>query len=494
MHEVITVSFSQRSNHLATHLFNSQDGYLDYSRGASKSKVDPEVFFKPNVSADGKSVSYTARSLMWDAKDGFGAMGRHEYSERADDGLDWSERVEVVRAPRIPKNAYQQGLDELQRELPALSINDTRYFTDYARTLYPPTGFNILNRWVLDGKDFGKCISQASEQVKFDEFGVGSEEWKNKGLGTDFMDEEFRHSLESCDLLSGLNVITDVDSAWGGFTSEFMADITDEFLPKTTTFVWGLYEDTQTNLLDSKRAMSRIQTTTELMKTASIYIPISTSGSGFRGVDGSSLWQVSAVQNIVVDSWATLLSQRDNRVSMADVEMGLTMGSHRTLVTDLRLKLSDSATVYNLSPQTLYLKPGKSWLQSTARQRTPHVFSRSVIARSSFPENLKDQVEEFSELSNLCEYGTQMRGVVTYPSETPFQPPSSYPVGLVPPNGEVLTSLDVSDRAKVMLHSMKQIAQKRMKSSAVEEIVDDLETAKQDYEFGWDEGSDSYDE
>ena len=90
--------------------------------------------------------------------------------------------------------------------------------------------------------------------MKYDSFNIGQEEFKacnngNSGSGYDDNDnnkliENFRYFLEKTDRLQGLQLLTNLNDAWGGFTSEMLIDLIDEFLTiqVVTNKIYGFME------------------------------------------------------------------------------------------------------------------------------------------------------------------------------------------------------------------------------------------------------------
>ena len=79
MSEVITLSLSQRANHLVTHLYNNQEAHLPYSKTATVD-YDNSVFLSTSKNPNG-TVNYSPRSLNYDLTRGYGSLGKYEYHE-----------------------------------------------------------------------------------------------------------------------------------------------------------------------------------------------------------------------------------------------------------------------------------------------------------------------------------------------------------------------------------------------------------------------------
>jgi hypothetical protein len=55
----------------------------------------------------------------------------------------------------------------------------------------------------------------------------------------DLIDRDFRLFAEECDQMQGIQIMTSTDDAWGGFASEYVAALRDEY-SKASIVTWGL--------------------------------------------------------------------------------------------------------------------------------------------------------------------------------------------------------------------------------------------------------------
>lgn len=55
----------------------------------------------------------------------------------------------------------------------------------------------------------------------------------------DLIDRDFRLFAEECDQIQGIQIMTSTDGAWGGFASEYVAALRDEY-SKASIVTWGL--------------------------------------------------------------------------------------------------------------------------------------------------------------------------------------------------------------------------------------------------------------
>lgn len=82
MHEILTLQFGHRANHLCTHFWNAQESYFTYPASSLSeqqqhnddiSPVDHDIHWRAGIGPAGEDT-YTPRSLIYDLKGGFGGM------------------------------------------------------------------------------------------------------------------------------------------------------------------------------------------------------------------------------------------------------------------------------------------------------------------------------------------------------------------------------------------------------------------------------------
>ncbi|ODV94190.1 hypothetical protein PACTADRAFT_51070 [Pachysolen tannophilus NRRL Y-2460] len=507
MHEIINISLSQSANHLNTHFFNAQESYLDYVKGVSNSKVEPDIFLKPTTNLLSNTVSYNPRALLWDATGGFGALGKYEYFENADQQDIPKNVVKSQILPKIAKNEYQKALDSTEDSSQEADLNtcNTLYWSDYSRVIYEPKSYNCLQDWIYDPKkSTTKAILKSTynnndpQYVKFFEnYEVGVEEFAKDNQGVDFLEDNFRNCLEKCDGLSGLNLIDEIDSSWGGFASEILLEIKDEFLPKTSIFTWNIYENRGNSELGTLALLSRIRSTISILKNSSIFIPINLRPNNLPQflkdkVDLNSLWHTSSLQSIIFESFNLLQCRRTNRVFMTDIENGLTMGTNRNLVSDINLMIS------GINSDTSGMIDLTSSMFEEFDAKKNRVFSRSCISRS--PHQLKDisfdHEKNLGKMENnkLLEYGTSSKGLVNYKTDIAFNTPSSFPQSIISKKDALCCSLTTSTKVRFTFKNMKKFVSKTLKNDDRESLIDELETYCQEYEWGYTEDDESDDD
>jgi Tubulin domain len=78
-----------------------------------------------------------------------------------------------------------------------------------------------------------------SKLMPFEDWHTGQELFKGLDKEFDLLDRDVRPFAEECDQLSGIQIFTSTDDAWGGFSSSYVDSLRDDF-GKTSLWLWGL--------------------------------------------------------------------------------------------------------------------------------------------------------------------------------------------------------------------------------------------------------------
>lgn len=371
MHEVISLSSSQRSGHVLTHLYNEQESHVPYRKDAVLTHSN-DVFLWP-VKTLGK-VNYYPRSISFEFSGGYGFLGRFEYHEpKTDLGLD-----ALQLQDRVPKNEFQHALDAgKQTDSGLLSTANTKYWTDYNKLIYRPDSLVELPNYTHpDG------THRHFQKATFSNFHTGEEEFK---LIFDVCDDAFRKNLEGLDNIQGINFFSEVDNAWGGFTSEMLVQLKDEYFNNGANSKHNLW---CYGFLGKENRLTRIKSLVELAKNSTLFFPLCTPNSSFfENFDSSSLWHQGAAHSMFVDSIWGLNCQMESPVRMADIENGVLQGnSNRNIVNEVFLTeskpvVSDLSSlsfgiVSDVNISDMYLTGGHT------QQKTQNVDSNANIGFS----------------------------------------------------------------------------------------------------------------
>lgn len=178
------------------------------------------------------------RTVIYDLKGGFGSLKRINalYDIQDDDPAQssslWSGQPVVQKADPIEPSAYQKSLDA-GLEPPQLTTESVRYWSDFNRVFYHPRSIVQLNEYDLN-----------SSIAPFERWDSGEELFANLDKEHDLVDRDLRPFAEEADHMQGIQIMTTVDDAWGGFASRYIEKLRDEY-GKTTIWVWGLQEGFQ---------------------------------------------------------------------------------------------------------------------------------------------------------------------------------------------------------------------------------------------------------
>ncbi|SCV05865.1 LANO_0H16886g1_1 [Lachancea nothofagi CBS 11611] len=463
MREVISISASHRTNHLLTQFYNGQEQLLQ----DVDAENEPGVFLNPVVDRISKTVSYTPRALLWDAKCGTGALGTRQYENTHDYYFDPDHNpseakqagVEIVQThKKIPKSEYQVALDS-NGHLPVLSDSNTRYWSDYSKLVFGPSNLNTLNDWYHDVDNPSAPDFQDLHQTYFSSYDVGYQEFKTNYCA-DFFDDKLHSQLESCDGLQGLNLLSEMDNGWGGFSSCLLENLRDE-LPKTDVISWGFNKDDALSLNQPIRSTktkfelicNKIRSTLSIVRDSNLYFPLYSDPS-------LSLWRSAGCTDLLFDAVNSASSNRDakKRTSFNHIVGLLTQGeTHRNVVSKLDIEELDFS-FYSRIPR-----------QKTSGTKT---YGQLFISR--------DPQSTIEETSTIKTYAWQPSD--TIPEE--YRNKTTY-----------TASLAVTEKPRDVFKNWLNLVSRYFKYDADrEELKEELGTLVNTYEEGWYDDDDSGDD
>lgn len=148
----------------------------------------------------------------------------------------------MERQQPIDPSAYQQSLDD-GTSAPELTTSSVRYWSDFSRVFYHPRSIVQLNEYELN-----------SSLMPFEKWHMGEELFSSLDKDHDIVDRDLRPFIEEADHMQGIQIMTGIDDAWGGFAAKYLERLRDEY-GKSPIWVWGLQEPTSgiprvVNLLD----------------------------------------------------------------------------------------------------------------------------------------------------------------------------------------------------------------------------------------------------
>lgn len=341
MGEIINVSSGPSSNHVLTHLYNVQESHIPYTRTADV-KYNNQTFMSAFKNKNG-SVNYSPRALIFDFRDGLGSLNKYEYHEaRPVIGNVGPEHI-IHTGKRVEKNEYQTLLDQGKKvHLNLLNTENTKYWADYNKLIYEPRSLYTLDNWELPSPNSDSAYGSHKHfhNMKFSFFNQGVEEFREN---SDEVLENFRRLLENVDFFQGLNLFTELDSAWGGFTQEYIVQLQDEYFnsnSKKEIWCWSLSSAAYKPKLS--HLYSRIKTFVELAASSSVFVPLNldTDSLLLSSISPSCNWHIGSIYSVAINSFWDINSQLKSNINMAQLEDGLLRGANpkRNIVNEFQLK------------------------------------------------------------------------------------------------------------------------------------------------------------
>lgn len=133
----------------------------------------------------------------------------------------------MQRSQPIPQSAYQKHLD-IGLDPPPLTTSTVRYWSDFSHLYYHPKSLVQLSEFDVN-----------DTLMPFEKFDVGLELFEKLEREVDLVDRDLRPFIEECDGIQGIQMLTGVDDAWGGWATGWAERLRDEF-GKTSIWTWGI--------------------------------------------------------------------------------------------------------------------------------------------------------------------------------------------------------------------------------------------------------------
>ena len=105
-----------------------------------------------------------------------------------------------------------------------------RYWSDFNRVYFHPKSIIQLNEFELN-----------SSLVPFEKWATGRDLFSSLDKEHDLVDRDLRPFIEEADQMQGIQLFATFDDAWGGFSSDYVERLRDEY-GKTDIWVWGLQD------------------------------------------------------------------------------------------------------------------------------------------------------------------------------------------------------------------------------------------------------------
>ncbi|KJZ76068.1 hypothetical protein HIM_04524 [Hirsutella minnesotensis 3608] len=329
MREIITLQLGHLSNYVATHFWNAQESYFTYD-GQERSAIDHNVHWRAGLGQDG-SETFLPRTVIYDLKGGFGSLRKinplYDAAPDADAASYSLCQLAIHKQEAIGASVYQRSLDA-GAEPACPDASTVRYWSDFSRVFYHPKSQVQLYDYELD-----------SAIRPFERFASGTELFDSLDKEHDIVDRDWRPFVEECDAMQGMQVVTTLDDAWGGFASSYLEALRDEY-PKSCIWVWGI-QNTPPRAPRSERQMRLVnaaQSLTRACASATTVVPLAVPNGPLPGslaVDRDSFWHVSGLLSTAIESAtlpARLTSGPGQRpASLSDMAEGLITNGKQVL-------------------------------------------------------------------------------------------------------------------------------------------------------------------
>ncbi|KAF2845684.1 mtDNA inheritance protein dml1 [Plenodomus tracheiphilus IPT5] len=536
MREIVTLQFGQQSNYLGTHYWNTQaaywlghrctrirmykESYFTYPP-EEESPVDHDISFRPGLAPDG-SDTFTPRALIYDLKGAFGSMRKISALYEPEDDrsiLDqpgvWPSKPIVQRAAQsIPQSAYQEHLDA-GLEPPQLSASTVRYWSDYSRVFYHPKSIVQLSEFDVNDK-----------LMPFENWGVGMELFEKLEREVDLVDRDLRPFVEECDGIQGLQIFTGVDDAWGGWASGWLERLRDEY-GKLSIWTWGLGDQGTNQDLPRERRLQQVANASRslqiLGEQSSLYIPISNGPAqlpDYLKMETTSPWHVAALQIAGLESMTissrlrmslggrgtlqdledTINSTGKRRIakfgmSIADPDLLSDKVQHEAAQAEKTGSMTSRRTSEDIGNLTKFDMDvfTRDYRTINRPGKKEHVFGRAEASRGDWglpDDNGRDPHDRFDTGPSVQSFTAPM----LFPLLDSF-PASIFDVG----SGHaaklaVHAGLTTSTAVAEQIRAVEQVAKRLTGIEDKEALCNGLQVLAEEYDEGWNSGSDSDDD
>ncbi|KAK3116768.1 mtDNA inheritance, partitioning of the mitochondrial organelle [Teratosphaeriaceae sp. CCFEE 6253] len=514
MHEVITLQFGQQANYIGTHYWNTQESYFTYS-GEEESPVNHDISFRAGIGANGEDT-YTPRTLIYDLKGAFGTLRREnalyelQQQEQATQRGGWSGATIPLQLSPIAPSGYQQALEQ-GTPPPRLTTDTVRFWSDYNHVFYHPRSIVQLHEYEL-----------SSTLMPFERWETGEDLFASLDREHDLLDRDLRLFLEECDQLQGVQVLTGIDDAWGGFAAKYLERLSDD-LGKGCRWVFGLQDGKR---VSRQKEMLRIANTAQSMQAlngaASMHAPLTSFPAPLPSylsmMDAESRWHTSALQVALIESVTLptrLRQQESGRATFDQMETTLSNEGNRRIaaaglsvseVTDPAVQANGNHDSRMLNGHTnggmqdapedtgpkcdidFFPALTATVTGSRASGRRVHTFSNLTALRG--PAEPTDDADSMASL--LRDRMGEGPRTATYRSDLLFPALSSYPpIFHLPSNPNkfavnvmLATNTGMADR----IRAIESVARRSVGLGEREALCDGLVTMAEEYEEGWSDG------
>ncbi|KAF2011099.1 tubulin nucleotide-binding domain-like protein [Aaosphaeria arxii CBS 175.79] len=443
--------------------------------------------------------------------------------EPEDDGLSgasavWRSKPVIHRSEPIPESTYQTNLSA-DLPAPTLTPETVKYWSDYTRVFYHPKSLQQLSDFDVNDK-----------LLPFESYDVGFDLFEKLEREIDLVDADLRPFIEECDGLQGIQIMTGIDGAWGGWTSGWLERLRDEY-GKKSIWVWGLGDQGANTAYPREKRMQQLSNSARSLSVfaeqASVYVPMANAPSkspSYIEYQANSSWHVGAMQAIALESMtisSRLRASHDGRGTLQDLEDTINSTGQRRIA-KLGFSIADpdvlSEKVSTLSleaEKTGSMEPRRyseddgeddqltsfdmdmftlSYRAATVKSRKQeHTFGRVESARGEWTvpgvEPSRDPRDRFNDGPAVQSYNAPLL----------FPVLDSYPAIFNVGKGHtqklaVHAGLTTSTAVAEQVRTVEQLMRRMHGIQEREDLCNRLQIIAEQYDEGWDSGSEGDDD
>ncbi|KAF8443409.1 tubulin domain-containing protein [Terfezia claveryi] len=487
MHEIVTLQLGHCANYLATHFWNTQQSYFTYGEDTEPTPIDHDVHFRAGIGAGGIET-YTPRALIYDLKGGFGSMKKINALYDIDEGqmdknqaVIWNDNVIVQKEPEIGVHPYITSL-ELGTKPPPLTTDSVRYWSDFNALYYHPRSIVQLYQYAVN-----------STLSPFEDYTDGRELFNSIDKEYDVLDRDVRYFAEECDQMQGIQIFTTTDDGWGGFASEYVLALREEY-PKTELWTWGIERGEKVPMQGKRisRAVALANALSALVPLSSIYVPlVSPPINVLKSIemDPTSQWHRSAFLSTAMET-VTLQTRMKANAKLADLSATLnTSGSRNISLISMTVPTGSTRAGENdwrhgsMTIIDSALEPHVADLSWTGNRPEKHLFSSVKVSRGIMEVDSTPGKSEDYAIPQRRDFYTKL----AYPILDSF--PNIF-VGRKD-SLSVVSSLRTSSAATETLRRIRDTVLRYAPLDDRENLYNELSGFSSAYEEGWDSGSDT---
>ncbi|CAI5758161.1 unnamed protein product [Candida verbasci] len=398
--EIISLSFGQLSNNIITHLYNTQDSLIPYSKEQKDILLhDLSTFLTRFKDPTSNGYNYSPNCLVYDLRNGLGSLSKYEYSEPKPNLSDYT----MLNGQLPPKNEFQRQLDIGVSKGNLLNVPNTANWTDFGKLIYNKRSLHTIKNYTTYLQHYN------IPNLKFDTFPKGVEEFKSNDKEID----DFRFFLEKCDKFQGLQILNELDNGWNGFSNEYITMLKDEYFNNSNKLnIWNYSIITKENK-NVRQKQNLIRSFVETWRSSSLFIPLNldthsdllTSNFNFE-----SNWHKSAIFAMFINSIWGINSQDKDQINMSGLQNLILSeeNENRKIINDVKIKGIDiQADIVNY-----YDLPNYDIDLSLASGPSGFNFNQTFINQDSTLVN--------PDIENILQVDTFPTGILVNKKETKF--------------------------------------------------------------------------